>query len=262
MTDGNLVIGAYQGAGTPGDVAANLAEMLAAMDRAAAEGVELLVFPEGFLTGYHLPDVAAATIPAGHDAVDAIRERARTADIAVVFGLLETKGTAAFNSALAISADGTTLARYRKRALFGDWEKRLFTPGTELGLFEYRGFRIGLLICYDLEFPELARQTAAAGADVIVVPTSLMLPYDEVADHLVPTRALENQLFVVYANRTGAENGLSYVGKSSICGPLGHILVKAGPSGPTMISATLSKAAVADARARFSYRNDLRGLRL
>jgi predicted amidohydrolase len=262
MTDGTLVVGAYQAAGTPGEVEANLAEILAAMDRAAAEGVELLVFPEAFLTGYHLPNVTAATIPATHDAVAAISEHARTAAIAVVFGLLEREGATVFNAALAISAEGMMLTRYRKRALFGDWEKSIFTPGAELGLFEYRGFRIGVLICYDLEFPELARQTAAAGADLIVVPTSLMVPYDEVADHLVPTRALENQIFVVYANRTGTENDLSYIGKSSICDPFGHALAKAGPGGSTMISAALSGLAIAEARARFSYRNDLRGLRL
>jgi predicted amidohydrolase len=262
MTDGTLVVGAYQAAGTPGDVEANLSEMLAAMDRAAADGIELLVFPEGFLTGYHLPDITTASVPPTAGALGRIARHAGATGVAVIFGVLEADGAALFNTAVAVSDSGAMLARYRKRALFGGWEKGAFTPGTLPVLFEYRGFRIGILICYDLEFPELARETAVAGADLIVVPTSLMVPYDEVADHLVPTRALENQVFVVYANRTGAEHGLSYVGKSSICDPVGHPLAKAGPSGSALISASLNPSAIADARALHSYHRDLKGLSL
>lgn len=262
MTDGTLVVGAYQSAGTPGDVEANLAEMLAAMDRAAAEGIELLVFPEGFLTGYYLPGVSAATLPATGGAMDRIVEHARAAGIAVVFGVLEANGASVFNVAVAISASGATLARYQKRALFGDWEKGLFTRGAGPVLFDYKGFRIGLLICFDVEFPELVRETAAAGTDLIVVPTSLMAPYDEVADHLLPTRAMENQIFVVYANRSGAEHDLRYVGKSSICNPAGQPLAKAGTNGPTTIKAFLDQSLVAAARVQFSYIDDLRSLPL
>ena len=260
--DEALVVGAYQGVGVPGDVEANLSEMLAAMDRAAGDGVELLVFPEGFLTGYHLPGISAASVPPTGGAMDRIAKQAQASGVAVVLGVLEVDGAAVFNTAVAISAGGATLARYRKRALFGEWEKGVFTPGTGPVLFECGGFRVGILICYDLEFPELARQTAAADADLIVVPTSLMVPYDEVADHLVPTRALENQLFVVYANRTGAEHGLGYVGKSSICGPVGQVLAKAGSNGSALISASLSRATIAEARGRFSYREDLGGITL
>lgn len=255
-----LVVGAYQSAGVPGNVEANAAEMMQAMDRAAAEGVELLIFPEGFLTGYYLPGIAAAALPATRDATQRICDHARRLGIGVVFGLLEPGSGGAHNCAVAVSDEGTVLARYRKRALFGDWEKGFFVAGTEPALFELHGFKIGLLVCYDLEFPELARQSAAAGADLIIVPTSLMVPYDEVADHLVPTRALENQVFVAYANRIGAENGLHYVGKSSICSPLGRALAKAGPAGPTIISAKLRKSAIAEARAHFSYQDDLQHL--
>lgn len=262
MTDRTLKVGAYQSAGTPGDVEANLAEMLKAMDRAAADGIDLLVFPEGFLTGYHLPQVSAATLPPTEGAVDRIGEHAQAAGIAVVFGVLEADGGSVFNAAVAISASGATLARYRKRALFGDWEKGLFTRGAGPILFDYKGFRIGILICFDVEFPELARETAAAGADLIVVPTSLMVPFDEVADHLVPTRAMENQIFVVYANRIGAEHGLSYVGKSSICAPFGQTLAKAGTGGLTLISASLNRSEIAEARVQFSYLDDLRDLPL
>jgi predicted amidohydrolase len=255
-----LTVGTYQAEGVPGDVDANLAEMLEAMHRGAADGLELLVFPECFLTGYNLPGIDAAALPSTEDAIAQIGEQARRTGLGVVFGVTERSGRGAVNSALAISGEGEILARYRKRAMFGDWEKQFFTPGAGPALFDVGGFRIGLLICYDLEFPELARETAAAGAEIIIVPTSLMAPFEEVADHLVPTRALENQVFVAYANRTGAEHGMHYVGKSSICDPLGRVLAGAGAAGPAMIRATLQKSAIAEARARFSYLDDLRVL--
>jgi len=262
MSTDRLTLGLYQGIGTPGDVGANLAEMREAIAQAAVDGIELLVFPEGFLTGYYLPAVTRLTLPDTVDATQSLCEAARKAGIGVVFGLAERSAGGAFNAAIAIAPDGSVVARYHKRALFGDWEKGLFTPGAQPVLFDFRGFRIALLICYDLEFPELAREAAGAGADLIVVPTSLMLPYDEVADHLVPTRALENQIFVAYANRAGAENGLHYAGKSTVSDPLGRSLAKAGSSGPTRISATLDKVAIAEARARYSYLGDLQRLSL
>jgi 5-aminopentanamidase len=261
MTDGILTLGVYQAAGTPGDVEANLAEMLTAMDRAAGDGVELLVFPEGFLTGYYLPEIDAASLPATRHAVANLCDHAASIGIAVVSGLAERTPEGLYNTGIAISAEGKILARYRKRALFGDWEKGFFATGAGPRLFALGGFTIGILICYDLEFPELARETSAAGADLIVVPTSLMVPNTEVADHMVPTRALENQIFVAYANRTGAENGLAYVGRSSICDPFGRALAKAGAEGPLLIKAAIEKSAIAEARAQFSYRDDLFRLR-
>lgn len=262
MSTARLTLGLYQGIGAPGDVGANLAEMRQAITQAAVDGIELLVFPEGFLTGYYLPGATGLTLPDTADATQSLGQAAREAGIGIVFGMAERGANGTFNAAIAIAPDGAVLARYHKRALFGDWEKGLFTPGTQPVLFAFRGFRIALLICYDLEFPELAREAAREGADLIVVPTSLMLPYEEVADHLVPTRALENQVFVAYANRAGAENGLFYAGKSTVSDPLGRSLAKAGPSGPTRISTTLDKAAIAEARAHYSYLSDLQRLNL
>lgn len=262
VPDATLRLGVYQSAGTAGDVAANMAEMLAVMAQSAADGLDLLAFPEGFLTGYHLPDADIKTLPDTKEGVAAICTAARQTGLAVVFGLAERDGGQIYNTALAISPQGDVLARYRKRALFGEWEQGFFTRGREPAMFQLMGFSIGLLICYDVEFPELARQSARLGAEILLVPTSLMVPFNEVADLLVPTRALENQIFVAYANRTGTENGLSYVGRSSICDPHGRVLAKAGSTGPCTIVATLHKSALAGARTQFSYHRDLERLQL
>jgi len=133
------------------------------------------------------------------------------------------------NAAMLIGPDGEILLNYRKTHLFGDLDRGMFKqPGTDFPVAELNGTKIGVLICYDIEFPEPARRLALAGADIILIPTAVMEPYDQVARHVIPARAYENQVYIAYANHSGAENGLGYIGLSSICGPDGAVLAMAG----------------------------------
>jgi hypothetical protein len=142
--------------------------------------------------------------------------------VAIVIGThLETEDGLA-NAAVVFAPAGDELGRYRKRALFGQWEQRTFVRGRGGLRFRCAGFTVGLAICYDVEFPEIVRAEAVAGVDLLVVPTALMSPYDHIATRLVPARALENQIHIAYCNRTGEENGLTYVGLSCICDPQGR----------------------------------------
>jgi predicted amidohydrolase len=115
----------------------------------------------------------------------------------------------------------------------------------------------GLAICYDIEFPELARTLALAGADAILAPTANMAPYDSVATRLVPARAEENAVFIAYANYVGAEPPFDYFGLSCVCDPTGADIARAG-DGETMIFADLDKAALAAARASATHLADRR----
>lgn len=107
--------------------------------------------------------------------------------------------------------------------------------------------RIGVLICFDIEFPEVMRATAALDVDLVVVPTSLMVTACAVPRLLVPARALENQVFVGYANRIGEDAAHSYPGESVIAGPDGAVLARAG-EGPELITARIHSTDVAKAR--------------
>ncbi|MEM9269922.1 MAG: nitrilase-related carbon-nitrogen hydrolase, partial [Pseudomonadota bacterium] len=127
-------------------------------------------------------------------------------------------------SAFALGPDGAELARYRKLQLFGPDEARAFTPGDSYVTFEYQGIRFGLLICYDVEFPEHVRALARHGAQVILVPTANMMPFVNVNHIAVPARAFENGITVVYANYCGSEGPLTYTGLSGIFGPDGYLL--------------------------------------
>jgi predicted amidohydrolase len=240
---------------TPGcfaDPAAGLAVLDAAAADARARQADLLVLPELFATGYNIgPARARALAMTLTDAYfTRIRAIARSHAIALCLGFPERIGEAVANSAVLIDAAGDTLLTYRKAHLFGDLDRAMFAVrGDAFPVVAWRGLSVGLAICYDIEFPETARALALAGADLVLVPTALMPPYDVVADHVIPTRAYENQIFIAYANHCGSEDGLAYLGKSSICGPDGAILAKAD-AGPALITATIDPAHQARVRTR------------
>lgn len=220
-------IAGLQTPGTPGDVRANIAELDRAAADAVAAGARILITPELFVTGYDIGD--AVDRLARLDLVGPVQEIARTHGIAIVLGAPERADDHCYNSAYFVDDHGRIVARYRKTHLFGELDRQHFTAGDELvGMVEYAGLRIAMLICYDVEFPEAVRAAACAGADLVVVPTAQMVPFDFVADHVIRVRAWENQLYIAYVNHSGTEDTLSYVGHSSIVAPSGEVLARAG----------------------------------
>lgn len=212
-----------------GNTADNLVAIERGLSVAAAAGARLAVFPELFVTGYNIGSaIHRLAEPAGGAVERALRTLAKAAGVSLVVGLPERSGTVLRNIALCIDGTGTVQARYAKRFLFGEDERAVFVAGQEIAICDVAGRRVGLAICYDIEFPELARELARAGADVIVVPTANMTPYWDVPTSLVRARALENGVAVVYANLCGEENGMVYTGLSAVVGPDGKDLVRAG----------------------------------
>lgn len=254
IPDPILTVGVWQACGVLGNVAANMATISRATSQASRRGVHLLVFPECFLTGYYNRDrVDQVVRQIDRDTFSALRDLAKSNATAILVGYYEIQRSGLYNSALLVGADGAILANYRKRALYGDWEKSTFLRGTEPILIELQGVTIAALICFDIEFPELARECACKGADLIAVPTSLMEPYGHIARHVIPTRAIENQVYVVYANRIGAEHELRYVGRSAIYDPRGAALAEATEDRQELLVATVAKSAVSAVRSEFSY---------
>lgn len=235
----------------PLDVPANLARLDHFAAQAAAAGAHLLVTPEMFLTGYNIGGPAAAVLAERPDGprAQAVAAIARQHRIAIAFGHPEhDDGGAVYNAAQCIDAQGHTLGRYRKTHLFGDLDCTMFSPGPgNEPLFDLHGWQLGLLICYDVEFPENTRRLALQGADLVVVPTANMEGFDFVAQHLVPTRAYENQMFLAYANFCGSEGNLTYNGLSCLATPHGSGLVQAG-RGAELLLADVTRAALAAGR--------------
>ncbi|MEU1163222.1 carbon-nitrogen hydrolase family protein [Streptomyces sp. NPDC005921] len=248
-----------QSSGHPGSTVENLKVLDEAAGRAAAAGAALLVAPEMFLTGYAIgDDIARLAEPADGDSADAIAELAHRHGLAVVYGYPERDGEAVHNSAQLISADGTRLANYRKSHLFGGFERDHYTPGDQpVVQAELGGLTVGIMICYDVEFPELVRAHALAGTDLLLVPTANMHPFQLVAESLVPVRAWENQMYVAYANRVGHEGEFEFFGLSTLAGPDGVARVRAG-RGEELVVADVDPALLAASREANPYLKDRR----
>lgn len=248
-------IAIHQGPAT----SAGAAALAAPAVRAAAAGADLLVCPEMITTGYHvgaqIPKVAEA---AGGPSAAVVAGIAREFGIAIAYGYPERDGETVFNSVQLIGGDDARLANYRKTHLFGELDRTWFTPGQRAVVqAELNGMRVGLLICYDVEFPEIVRAHALACTELLLVPTALMSPYEIVADTVVPARAYESQLYLAYANHTGRERELRYCGRSCVVSPTGEVIARGGAE-ETLLLADVDAKSLLASRAENTHLDDRR----
>lgn len=228
MTEHLTRVAAYQGWPTRADIASNAAVIRSVIARSAALGVDLLVFPEMFLTGYMvrelIPDLAQ---PLDSDALTSIQSASRESGVVTVLGFPEALCSNRYgNSAVVIDSGGEIAGVHRKVHLFGD-EASIFTPGDRVEVVRTAVGKVGVAICYDIEFPEMARELSLAGADLIAVSTANMVPYRGVQSHMVRSRAWENGLPLVLANHLGADAYYTYFGDSCIVDGNGTVLRQA-----------------------------------
>ncbi|NMX63461.1 carbon-nitrogen hydrolase family protein [Pseudomonas sp. WS 5079] len=249
----------YQCPPLPLDVAGNLKRLHHVAHEAG--DADLLVLPEMFLTGYNIGAEAVGALAETQDgpAAQTIAELARNAGLAILYGYPErAEDGQIYNSVQLIDATGQRRCNYRKTHLFGDLDHSMFSAGgDEFPIVELNGWKLGFLICYDLEFPENTRRLALAGAELILVPTANMVPFDFVADVTVRARAFENQCYVAYANYCGHEDQIQYCGQSSIAAPNGQRVAQAGLD-EALIVATLDHQLIRDAQAANHYLADRR----
>ncbi len=228
-------LGVFQFAPVYGDVAGNTRRILGALSGAEAD---LVVLPELPFTGYAFGSreelLRLAEEPEGSPAVEALAGACREGDMHVVAGFAERSGERVYNSALLVGPEGPEAA-YRKLHLF-DREKEWFDPGdAPPAVHEVRGARVGMMVCFDWVFPEVARTLALKGADVLCHPANLVLAY---CQDVMLARCTENLVFAATANRTGGEErcgmSLSFSGRSQVAAPGGRLLFRAGPAGEVL----------------------------
>ena len=252
----------FQGPLASGEPSANLKHLDRAAADAAARGAGLLLAPEMFLTGYHIGPEAVRRLaePADGPSATAAAEIARRHGLGLCYGYPEAGADGrVYNAALLLDRQGRRLANHRKTHLYGEIDRCAFAAadGEAATVAVLEGLKVGLLICYDVEFPENVRPLALAGCDLALVPTAQMEPYEFVARCMVPVRAYENQIFMAYANRCGAERELRYVGSSCVVGPDGADLARAG-RGEELILADLDPDLLAASRRLNTYLADRR----
>ena len=222
--------------------AQSLARLDATAAQAQAQSADLLLCPEMGLTGYAIgPDrVAALAEPADGTLAQAVSAIAQRHRIAIVYGYPERhpEGGKPFNATQAFGPQGESLGRYRKTHLYGALDHAQFSAGEAASrVFSWRGWQLGLLICYDVEFPEAVRGLALQGADAV----------------LVPARACENRVVLAYANACCAEGNTHYTGLSTVADAHGTVLAQAGRT-EALLLAPLQRTALLTAR-QHSYLN-------
>jgi predicted amidohydrolase len=237
------------------DKAENLATATRLIADAATRGTSLVVLPENAM--YSNPDQSADVRPTA-ERVDgpfaqAIAQAAKSAGVAVIAGMTEAPSgdERCTNAVLAVDEQGRTLGVYRKVHLydaFGYRESDRIIPHAPRALvFERDGLRFGVMTCYDLRFPEMARFLVDAGAEVLVVPAAWVAgPAKE--DHwmtLARARAIENTVYVLACGQTGPVN----VGHSAIIDPMGQIVAGAGEA-PGFVTAWIDRARLDEVRAK------------
>jgi len=239
-----------------GDVDANLAYVRSALRRAADSGANLAVLPEMWSSGFayrNLNELALRT--AG--IVEELLELSRELKLVVVGSMPEPHGEKVFNTVF-VADNGTLAGVYRKLHLFSLLgEDRAFDSGDKWLLADTSIGKVGVIICYDLRFPELSRRLALEGADVICVPAQWPKPRQEHWRTLLRARAIENQLYVVSCNACGPIGKLDFFGMSMIIDPKGEVLAEAGET-DIEISSMLDMQLMADWRAQIPCFNDRR----
>lgn len=230
-------VGLIQNSPKFGEVQANVDDALKRLALLSKKGARLVVLPELFNTGYQFRDKREAKSlaePINKDGYTTARliEAAREYKLHIVAGLVELSRQKVYNSSVLIGPKGV-IGVYRKAHLFYN-EKKIFTSGnTPFKVYDIGGVRgglkVGMMICFDWLFPEVARRLALLGADIICHPSNLVLP--NCPDAMV-TRALENRVFTITANRVGVEarikgSRLKFIGKSEVVSPMGKILKRA-----------------------------------
>lgn len=200
----------------------NVRRALDYINRAIEQDVDLVCLPEAFVSSGNLMDVelVAETIPG--ETTDLLCAKAREGRLHIVAGILERDGTNFYSSAVLIDRTGAIAGKYRRIHTFY-LEKRYFSNGAEAGPFVTELGIIGMIIGYDIYFPESCRSLFKKGAQIIVCPALLPERFSYVTNHLAVARAMENKCCFIFVSGTG-ENpfaGFRYMGGSLItCDPL------------------------------------------
>jgi len=270
-----LTVAAAQAEAVPGDIPRNAAVAADLVARAADEGAALVVLPELFLPAYHPPTLAAE--PARCDVtadetgqvtdprLDPLRTAAQTHRAVIVVSASVRQGPRRTLSALVIEPDEEVRVGYDKQNLCGPHERDLFSPGRRPGRLTVAGWRWGLGICYDGCFPEHGRAAARDGAHGYLCPSGYLVGSQHRRDLYYAARALDNTMYVAFANSVGGEPPWRFNGGAAIYDPEGRPLARAGDEGEAVVVATFEPGELARVRREHTMlvdrRADLDGAR-
>jgi omega-amidase len=251
-----MKIAAAQIACTPGDLEANLRTIHDFASRAKDSGAELIVFPEMIDTGYSMPVIQKHATSWNEGAVPRLQKMAKQLSLAIIAGVSDHDGARIYNSQAFIDAGGNVRAKYRKTHLVTAApldERPVFAGGDTFVSCKFDKLNFGITICYDLRFPEVCR-TLAVEQKVNVFINSSAWPFPRL-EHLrilALARAIENQCYLILANRVGTDDGVTFCGTSAIIDPYGVIVAAASADREELIEAEISEEVINSVRSRMA----------
>jgi N-carbamoylputrescine amidase len=259
------------------DRAENLAKALDRIEAAAADGAELVCLQELFLDRYPCQSEETARFDLAESVpgptTEALAKVASGRGVAIVGSLFERRAPGLYhNTAVVIDADGELVGKYRKMHIPDDplyHEKFYFTPGdTGFEAHPTRFAKVGALVCWDQWFPEAARLSTLAGAQVITYPTAIGWQFDEgrevdVAQHdawetVQRGHAIANGVFVAAVNRVGREGGIRFWGQSFVADPFGRVLARASSEAEETLLVECDLRAIEKVRREWPFLRDRR----
>jgi len=244
----------------PGDIEANCAQIPSLAEQAKANGCETIVFPEMMDTGYEMSAIQKAASPWPGPPFLAAQKAARKHALHLICGLSEREEERIYNSLAVFDPEGNLVGKYRKTHLLPldpVNETRYLTPGNSLEIVQIGEMKWGLLICYDLRFPEMSRQLIMQGAEVLVVCAAWPFPRESHWQTLTEARAIENQCYVIAANRIGTDGPLTFCGSSRIINPDGTIEASASQDQKELLIAQIHRKNVSSFRASMPFLEDI-----
>lgn len=211
-----------------GDEVKNLEKARSLISHAAKENVQLVVFPEMYLTGYALENISSHAQLTDGPLLSEVYQMAKQERMVIALGFpeLDPHSGRVYNSVCIVDKDGSLRGIQKKTHLYSK-EKTAFQAGDKIESFETSLGRMGIMICYDVYFPETARSLVLSGAEIILAPSADWFPLDKLVDRLITARAAENSVYVLYCNRVGVEADYHFFGRSRILDPRGSTLGEA-----------------------------------
>jgi len=235
----------------------NLKSTLKMVEDAIRDGADFICLPELFMTGFDYDYIKDQSEGTPNEVTSILSRKADEASVYILAGSIpEMVGEEIYNTSVLFGRDGKILGSYSKIHLFSVMgEKKNFSHGRDVRVFDTDFGTIGVTICYDLRFPELFRKLSMMGAKMIFVPSEFPVPKLDHWRTLLKARAIENQIYVVGVNRVGKDESSRFFGHSMVVDPRGVILIEAGED-EEIISASIDLAYVGEVREKIFYLDD------
>lgn len=248
--ENNLKVSCIQMDCQVGDIHYNNEKAVKLIHQASGAGAKLVILPELFNVGYDLNFIKRMKYDI-EETLSILQKTAKELNLYITAGMLENIDDQKYNCVYVIDNNGEIVCKYRKINLFPlTIEQEVFGAGEEIKTFSIGNFKFGIMLCYDLRFPELSRKYVDEGCNCLILPAAFPFPRLEHWKILLQARAIENQMYVLAANRIGKDNDIWFLGNSSIIDPWGTIKAVANEAEETFVLEEIALSHVKETRAK------------